>query len=51
MNVRHQDFTTYAIDGLDVDELRGIKKMITDAKLPERQMFNGLLEDINDILK
>jgi hypothetical protein len=50
MKVRHQDFTTYAIDGLSVDDLRGIREMITGAKLPERQMFNGLLEEINEVL-
>jgi len=51
MTVRNQDYTTYAIEGLSEDALRGIVKMIDVACLPERRRFHELKTKIKELIE
>jgi len=51
MKVRNQDFTTYAIEGLSEDDLRGIVNMINGACLSERRQFQELKTEIKEVIE
>ena len=51
MIVRKQDITTYAIEHLCEDDLRGIVKMIDGSCLPDRRHFQKLKMKIKEVLE
>lgn len=51
MNLRHQDFTTFALEGMKESDLRSLLRMIDSACLEERRHWDGIKTIIKEILE